>query len=1333
MVLWDWDVVTDRVAFSENFESLFGIPANSFPPTFTGFLELLHPDDRPRVTGAVKGALSGRNPLRSRFRVCRPDGTLRWFDTKGELLTNENGKVVRMVGATKDITEHVDADARVASQQAALLRLAARRLDEIRDTNAVFWPITEAAARTLRTERASLWLYSDDRSSIRCVDLFELGSGRHSEGQLLTLREYPAYFKALRQGRVLAADDARVDPRTREFGKSYLQPLGITSMLDATIRQAGAVIGVLCCEHVGPRRHWHLDEQNFAGSLADTVAISLELRERQRTEDTLRESERRFRSLVENLPAVAYRCAPDATWTSEFISERIQDLCGYPASDFIDNRVRSFVSVVHPDDEPDSAASVHEAIAQGRPYAVEYRMLHRDGGVRWVQDRGRGVKNEAGQVVCLDGVITDVTEPKLAEQRIAAQSRLLLELATHETLARGDLSQFLHLITKRAAQVLGTERAAVWLYNPSGTKSRCVDLYELSRGRHSHGAEVTIAEHREYFEALHANRIIAADDTFADVRMSSFMHEYLGPHQVLSSMDAAIRRGNEMLGAVCFEHVGNRHRWQVDERQFGASIADFIALAMERAEMKQAEQAIRQSEARYRALHDSAGDAIVIARPGDRVIVECNPKALEIFGCGRDQFIGRSAEQFFGIEQPGLTDWRGGINKRIKSALAGEPQEFVWRNRRRDGELFDAEVTLTEVGLEGQPHLLALIRDVTERQQAEQEIKRSRAELQERNRSLTIINELADRLHRSVDVQGLAAEAVETLVRHTEAPMVALYELDEPERCLRLLAHHGFTQETVSRGESLPLDASLSGLVIESGEVMASPEIAKDPRLAPNVKEALIDQGVVGAVSIPLLFHERTLGVMNLVYDHPVTLPDQMRETLTGLGRTIGLAMTNVRHLQQLRTQATHDSLTGLPNRLLLREQTDRAIARAQSGGHRSALLLIDLDGFKEINDTLGHHIGDSLLKLLAHRLRAAVGERGSTLARLGGDEFAIVLPRIDGEDQAAAYAHQIRSSLRRPFSLDGVTLEVGASIGIAICPEHGTDSSSLLRCADVAMYQAKRDASGYSIYAARLDPHTPQRLALMTELGAAIREDQLVLHYQPKVDVRAQRIVGFEALVRWNHPERGLIPPNEFIELAEMSELIRPLTSWVVDRALRQWREWRDQGKHFTIAVNLSARNLLDQDFPDEIAAALETYRVDIGHLELEITESALISDPERALMTLDRLNELGVRFAIDDFGTGYSSLSYLQRLPIHILKIDRSFVSQVASQEHDRIIVQSTINLAKNLALKVVAEGVEDHTTLSYLDALGCDVVQGFFVSRPLESEAIEAWLAKCAWSST
>jgi diguanylate cyclase (GGDEF)-like protein len=471
------------------------------------------------------------------------------------------------------------------------------------------------------------------------------------------------------------------------------------------------------------------------------------------------------------------------------------------------------------------------------------------------------------------------------------------------------------------------------------------------------------------------------------------------------------------------------------------------------------------------------------------------------------------------------------------------------------------------------------------------------------------------------------------------------------------------------------------------------------------------------------------MGLLSLFHYRRFTPPDWMRDTLAGLGRTIGLAMANLRNVQRLRVQATHDALTGLPNRTLLHDRMERAIAAAQTECHRAALLLIDLDGFKEINDTLGHNIGDGLLRLLAQRLDAVVGDGERTLARLGGDEFAIVLPCVADADVAATYARRVRSALRRPFTLEGVTLEVGASVGIALCPDHGTDGSSLLRCADVAMYRAKRDASGHGVYSPGLDPHTPRRLSLIAELGAAIRDDQLVLHYQPKVDAEAQRVVGFEALIRWNHPEWGLLPPAEFIELVEMSELIRPMTRWVVDRALRQWRAWRDQGRQLTVAVNISARSLLDRDFPNEIASALETYQVDPGQLELEITESALINDPERAQQTLERLNGLGVRFAIDDFGTGYSSLSYLRRLPIQTLKIDRSFIAQVTEQQHDQIIVQSTITLAKNLALKVVAEGVEDHSTLDYLGALGCDMVQGYFVSRPLEVNAADEWLAGTA----
>jgi len=433
--------------------------------------------------------------------------------------------------------------------------------------------------------------------------------------------------------------------------------------------------------------------------------------------------------------------------------------------------------------------------------------------------------------------------------------------------------------------------------------------------------------------------------------------------------------------------------------------------------------------------------------------------------------------------------------------------------------------------------------------------------------------------------------------------------------------------------------------------------------------------------------------------------------------------ITTRKQIDSLRHQAMHDALTELPNRVLLQERLTRALQPTASGVAPVALLLLDLDRFKEINDTLGHHVGDQLLQRVGPRVLELL-RATDTMARLGGDEFAVLLPG-GGEDAARALASDILAALTVPFTLEGQSLDVGVSIGIALASAHGADAATLLRRADVAMYVAKRGHLGYAVYDPAQDGNSPLRLSLMGELRAAIARDDLLLHYQPKLDHTTGRVSSVEALLRWPHPVHGLIAPDQFIPLAEQTGLIAPLTWWVLETALAQCQTWARDGLILGVAVNLSARTLHDLALPARIAALLATYGVPAGLLTLEVTESALMADPTRALNVLTQLAEQGVCLAIDDFGTGYSSLAYLKRLPVHQLKIDRSFIQHLVEGGADAAIVASTIGLGHHLGLRVVAEGVETPEAWQLLVASGCDVSQGYHLSRPVTATELERWL--------
>ena len=431
---------------------------------------------------------------------------------------------------------------------------------------------------------------------------------------------------------------------------------------------------------------------------------------------------------------------------------------------------------------------------------------------------------------------------------------------------------------------------------------------------------------------------------------------------------------------------------------------------------------------------------------------------------------------------------------------------------------------------------------------------------------------------------------------------------------------------------------------------------------------------------------------------------------------------------QDMQFLALHDTLTGLPNRTLFTDRLQQAVRTASRDAGGFGLLVMDMDRFKSVNDSLGHPSGDLLLQQTAVRLRSVL-RQSDTVARLGGDEFGVLPFGVPDVQGSIATAQKILSARDAPFTLGGATVDMGMSVGIAQYPEHGQDAETLMRRADVAMYAAKRSGSGYAVYSAEQDQHSGGRLALIGELRQAIRTRQLVLHYQPKVDFLTGRAVGVEALVRWEHPSKGVLGPDQFLPFAEQTDLMTLLARYVMNEALQQVQAWRVKGLDLKVAVNLSAANLHEAKLPELARELLQTAGLPPSVLTVEITESAIMAT--HADRTVRRLRDMGIGISIDDFGTGYSSFSYLKTLPVTEIKIDRSFVKDLAVDSDDAAIVQPTIDLGHNLRAKVVAEGVEDETTWKMLSVLGCDYGQGWYISRALPAAELESWLRTSRWA--
>ncbi len=517
---------------------------------------------------------------------------------------------------------------------------------------------------------------------------------------------------------------------------------------------------------------------------------------------------------------------------------------------------------------------------------------------------------------------------------------------------------------------------------------------------------------------------------------------------------------------------------------------------------------------------------------------------------------------------------------------------------------------------------------------------------------------------------------------------------------------------TTLRDVFAALGAGAVFFIVNNGLTGTVVAIAMDQPILPHLRE---DARLQLSTSGVLLSFAPVIVVAS---DFSLLLMPLMLLPIFAVHRSAGLAAERER-------QALHDGLTGLPNRVFLHERTTRLLGEAERTGGVTGILLIDLDHFKEINDTLGHYVGDQLIREVGERLRSVLRE-GDTVARLGGDEFAVLTTRLSGPDDAIQVATRLLEALAEPMTIDGARLDVQASIGIAISPDHGSDAQTLLQRADVALYAAKEERGRASLYEPEGDLHSPEKLALLGELREGIPSGQLRVHYQPKCDAKTGVLVGLEALVRWEHPVRGLVPPDEFIPVAENTGLIGALTLEVLEQALRQARLLRDAGHALGVAVNLSVRVLTDLDLPRQVAGLLGRFGVPADALTLEVTESTIMVDPVRTMQVLGLLRDIGVVLSIDDFGTGYSSLAYLKRLQAHELKIDKSFVTGMATNSNDAVIVRSTIELGHNLGLRLVAEGVEDPGTWTMLKALGCDVVQGYYLSRPMPASALLDWLA-------
>jgi diguanylate cyclase (GGDEF)-like protein/PAS domain S-box-containing protein len=733
-----------------------------------------------------------------------------------------------------------------------------------------------------------------------------------------------------------------------------------------------------------------------------------------------------------------------------------------------------------------------------------------------------------------------------------------------------------------------------------------------------------------------------------------------------------ISSSGRVFGSFALYYRSDR---EVGEEQLLLSqiAAELAAVAIERSRI---EDALTHSEAEYRLLFERNPYPMWVYDDHTLRILAVNDPAIAHYGYSRAQFLLMKVEDLEPAPA-GASHTYTDTHTNMQDTASLEAGKHL-RHRRKDGSIILVDIAVFPTSFGGSPAQLALVNDVTEREAMARNIS-------ERDQMLSLLMDSTAEAIYGTNPDGRCIFANNACVR-----------LLGYSRATELLGQvmHDLVHSKHEDGRAYPVEdcpTQRSLLFGENGHMDGEVLWRKDGTALP-----------VEYWSYPIRRNGKINGTM-------VTFLDVTERR---------------RHSEALAYQAQHDSLTGLYNRGVLLSAIDFAIGEYGRVQRAFGVMIIDLDGFKEVNDALGHQSGDLLLQQVAQRLRGALPST-SILTRLGGDEFAILADKLEQVESVSGIAHNIVSQLQQPFQLNGIQIQINASIGIACYPEDGASTMILMRNADAAMYRAKREGIGYVFYHQADTDQTPSRLLLMTELRNALGQHEFTLHYQPKTDMVNGAVIGFEALVRWQHPERGLLYPADFVPIVEISDLIHPLTIWVIETAVEQCKRWHAEGCYVTMAVNISMRNLLDVGLVERVQQILEKYALPAFYLELELTESSIMADPARSLDVLTRLHELGVTVSIDDFGTGYSSLAYLQKLPVDSLKIDRSFVAEMAQSEDARAIVSAIIALAHTVGLKVTAEGIEDEATMQRLALLGCDVAQGYYVSRPMPSEAASLWL--------
>jgi diguanylate cyclase (GGDEF)-like protein/PAS domain S-box-containing protein len=959
----------------------------------------------------------------------------------------------------------------------------------------------------------------------------------------------------------------------------------------------------------------------------------------------------------------------------------------------------------------DGSWDKHKATLEARkPFAdFVYKYLTLQGELRYISSNGQPAFDEDGRFLGYRGISKDVTRRIQIERRMAVEQNVARILAEATS-----VTEAAERILRAVCETLGWACGAHWVLNEEARTLKSAETWGIAAPGIQEFLAVTrsIAPLPITGDGLVRHTCASAEPRWIRnvTKETSFLR---APHAATAKLRSAfafpIKEGTKVIGAMEFFSRDTAHEADSELLAGAASLGESIGQFFQR---KRTEEDLL----RFQTVMDASPDLIFFVDPESLRFLYVNEANSRLSGYSRDEYKTMTAPQAGGVDPAGV--------RRIYDeviAKGGETHSSEMMYKAKDGLPGWFEVHRRAVRMGDRWIIVNMSREITSRKLTEKKavwLSRMYAALGSTNEAI---------LHAKSS-QELYQHVCDAAVNGGKFLTTAVLLPESDGTRMRIAAVSGAAAESlrdapISIDETLAEGRGLVGTAFRTGKPCVSNDFLKDERMQPWHAQA-DEAGVKAGAAVPLMHGSRTIGVLLLYSGSKRAFNDEAVTLLERMAENIAFALDNFDHEaerkraeERIQYLATHDGLTGLPNRVMFSQLLNGAIQSARRYQRKFGVLFIDLDRFKVINDTLGHEAGDKLLQETADRLRQSL-RSSDTVARLGGDEFVVLVQEVADAEQAATVARKVLSTVIRPMMLAGQECRVTASIGIAMYPGDGEDEQSLMKNADIAMYHAKEEGkNNFQFHSIEIKSQSLERLTLETNLRRALERSEFSLHYQAKLDLKTDTINGVEALLRWQNPQLGSIPPVQFIPLAEETGLIVSIGKWVLRTACAQNVAWQRQGlPPICMAVNLSARQFSDENLLDDIAAALKDSGMAPQLLELEITEGMVIHNPKRAVETLTAIKRMGVRLAIDDFGTGYSSLGQLKNFPIDTLKVDRSFIREIPTDAEDKAITQAIIAMGKTLSLTVVAEGVETEAQAQFLRENACDEMQGYYFSRPI-----------------